>query len=159
MLSGAQFNLDRFVQAQDKNYSEALAELRAGRKRTHWSWYVLPQLHGLGSSAMSFRYAISGLPEAKAYLTHPILGARLVECVAAINQHADTKPEAILGDIDARKFHACITLFARVSEQGSVFHQALAIHFACQEDQATLALTAAHWAAPSEALYLPPEAS
>jgi uncharacterized protein (DUF1810 family) len=143
MVAREQFNLDRFVQAQEDNYSEALAELRAGRKRTHWIWYVLPQLNGLGSSAMSLRYAISGIPEAKAYLAHPILGARLVECVAAINQHAGTRPEAILGEIDARKFHSCITLFARVSEPGSVYHQALATHFADQEDQATLALTAA----------------
>ncbi len=92
---------------------------------------------------MSVRYAISGLQEAKAYLAHPVLGARLVECVAAINQHAGTKPAAILGAIDARKFHSCVTLFARASETGSVFHQALATHFAGKEDQATLALLAA----------------
>jgi uncharacterized protein (DUF1810 family) len=143
MASRDPFDLDRFVQAQEENYPDALAELRAGRKRTHWSWYVLPQLRGLGSSAMSVRYAISGLPEAKAYLAHPILGARLVECVAAINQNAGTRPEAILGNIDARKFHSCVTLFAQVSEPRSVFHQALATHFAGQEDQATLTLLAA----------------
>ena len=143
MASREPFNLDRFVQAQEENYAEALAELRVGRKRTHWSWYVLPQLRGLGSSAMSVRFALSGLPEAKAYLAHPVLGARLIECVAAINQYAGTKPEAILGTIDARKFHSCVTLFARVSEPGSVFHQALATHFAGQEDQATLTLLAA----------------
>ena len=143
MASPNPFDLDRFVQAQRENYAEALAELRAGRKRTHWSWYVLPQLRGLGSSAMSVRYAISGLPEAKAYLAHPVLGARLVECVATINQHAGTRPDAILGSIDARKFHSCITLFARASDSGSVFHQALAIHFGGHEDEATLALLAA----------------
>jgi uncharacterized protein (DUF1810 family) len=136
------FDLDRFVQAQRENYSAALAELRAGRKRTHWSWYIIPQLRGLGSSSMSVRYAISGVLEAKAYLAHPILGVRLVECVAAINQHTGTKPEAILGNIDARKFHSCVTLFAQVSERGSVFHQALTTHFAGKEDQATLALLA-----------------
>ena len=136
------FNIDRFVQAQAENYSEALAELQAGRKRTHWSWYVLPQLRGLGMSEMSVRYAISGLPEATAYLAHPVLGTRLVECVAAINQHSDKKPEAILGDIDARKFHSCVTLFSRSSVPESVFHQALTTHFAGQEDKATLALLA-----------------
>lgn len=143
MASRDTFDLDRFVQAQQDNYADALSELRAGRKRTHWSWYVLPQLRGLGSSAMSVRYAISGLPEAKAYLAHPVLGARLAECVAAINQHAGTQPATLLGDIDARKFHSCITLFARASDPGSVFHQALAMHFGAQEDQATLALLAA----------------
>jgi uncharacterized protein (DUF1810 family) len=136
------FDLERFVQAQAENYSEALAELRAGRKRTHWSWYVLPQLRGLGMSEMSIRYAISGLPEATAFMAHPILGTRLVECVAAVNQHSAKKPEAILGDIDARKFHSCVTLFGRASEPQSVFHQALATHFAGQEDKATLALLA-----------------
>ena len=147
MASPNPFDLDRFVQAQQENYAEALAELRAGRKRTHWSWYVLPQLQGLGSSAMSIRYAISGLPEAKAYLAHLLLGARLVECVAAVNQYAGTKPETILGNIDARKFHSCITLFARASEPGSVFHQALAMHFGNLEDQATLALLASQGSA------------
>jgi uncharacterized protein (DUF1810 family) len=142
MDSRGPFDLDRFVQAQAENYSEALAELRAGRKRTHWSWYVLPQLRGLGMSHMSVRYAISGLPEAMAYMAHPILGARLVECVVAINQHSAKKPEAILGDIDARKFHSCVTLFGRASEPESVFHQALATHFANEEDKATLFLLA-----------------
>lgn len=143
MASGDPFDLNRFIEAQEENYSQALAELRAGRKRTHWSWYVLPQLRGLGSSAMSVRYAISGLQEARAYLAHPVLGSRLAECVAALDQHADTRLEAILGDIDARKFHSCVTLFARASETGSVFHHALATHFSGKEDQATLALLAA----------------
>ena len=143
MVASDPFDLARFIQAQEENYTDALAELRAGKKRTHWSWYVLPQLSGLGSSAMSVRYAISGLQEAKAYLAHPILGARFVECVAAVNRHGGTRAEAILGGIDARKFHSCVTLFARVSETESVFRQALATHFAGQEDQATLALLAA----------------
>lgn len=137
------FDLDRFVQAQQENYTEALAEMRAGRKRTHWSWYVLPQLRGLGTSPMSVRYGISGLAEAEAYLAHPLLGARLAECVAAIGQHRGLTPELILGPVDARKFHSCITLFARVSEPGSVFHRALAAHFAGEQDPATLARLAA----------------
>ena len=89
MAGGSQdpFNLDRFIKAQSVNYQEALAELRAGRKRTHWSWYVLPQMRGLGSSDMAVRYAISGADEARAYLSHPVLGARLRECMSAINAH------------------------------------------------------------------------
>jgi uncharacterized protein (DUF1810 family) len=137
------FNLERFLLAQEPNYAEALAELRSGRKRTHWSWYVFPQLSGLGSSAMSVRYAVSGLPEASAYLAHAVLGSRLAECVAAMNQHAGTSASAILGDIDALKFHSCVTLFTQVAKQGSVFHQALACHFAGEQDQATLSLLAA----------------
>lgn len=132
------FDLERFVQAQDRNYGDAIAELRAGRKRTHWSWYVLPQLRGLGTSAMSVRYGLSGLPEARAFLDHPVLGPRLAACVAAVNGHGGTTPEAILGAIDARKFHACVTLFSRAAPPGSVFHEALARHFAGQPDALTL---------------------
>lgn len=131
--------LDRFVAAQAATYADALAELRAGRKRTHWSWYVLPQLAGLGSSAMSVRYAIAGLDEARAYLAHSLLGARLRACVAAMNRHEGTAAAAILGEVDARKFHSCITLFAQVAEPGSCFHEALARHFAGVPDAATLA--------------------
>jgi uncharacterized protein (DUF1810 family) len=133
------FNLRRFLEAQDINYSQALAEMRAGRKQSHWSWYVLPQIRGLGSSAMSVRYALSGLAEAAAYLDHPVLGARLRECVAAMNAHRGTSAEAILGDIDARKFQSCLTLFARVAPAGSPFHAGLDIFFSGAEDPATLA--------------------
>jgi uncharacterized protein (DUF1810 family) len=144
MLSRQQdpHNLDRFVEAQASTYDEALAELRAGRKRTHWSWYVLPQIQGLGSSAMSARYAISGLPEAKAYLNHPILGARLRECVAAMNAHQGLSASAILGDVDAKKFHSCLTLFAQVAGEGSPFHEALAKYFSGALDPATIAILA-----------------
>jgi uncharacterized protein (DUF1810 family) len=137
------FELDRFVQAQEGNYAEALAELRAGKKQTHWSWYILPQLRGLGFSEMSVRYAISSLSEATAYLAHPILGARLVECVVAINQHERTKPEAILGDIDAQKFHSCVTLFLTGVRARFSLPSGPKPHFADQEDRATLALLAA----------------
>ena len=113
-------DLDRFLEAQAANYGQALAELRAGRKRSHWSWYVLPQIRGLGSSPLSVRYAISGLAEAGAYLDHPVLGARLRECVAAMNDNAGSDAAAILGGIDARKFRSCLTLFAQVAEAGSL---------------------------------------
>jgi uncharacterized protein (DUF1810 family) len=136
------FNLERFVTAQEQNYDEALAELRAGRKRTHWSWYVFPQLAGLGVSAMSVRYAISGLPEATAFLAHPILGARLTECVAAMNLHKGISAADVLGVVDATKFHSCITLFAQVAEPESEFHHALSNHFSGMQDQVTVALLA-----------------
>ena len=134
------FDLDRFIQAQAENYDEALAELRAGQKRTHWSWYVLPQIRGLGSSAMSVRYAITGVAEAKAYVGHPILGARLRETVAAINSHRGLSAADILGPVDAQKFHSCTTLFAVVSAEDSPFHQALAKYFGGVRDPSTLAI-------------------
>jgi uncharacterized protein (DUF1810 family) len=136
------FNLERFVKAQAQNYQEALTELRAGRKRTHWSWYVLPQIRGLGASEMSVRYAISGTAEARAYLNHPVLGARLRECVAAINAHQRSSAVDILGSVDAQKFHSCLTLFAAVSSDGSPFHVALEKYFSGVRDRATLAILA-----------------
>lgn len=132
------FDLDRFVRAQAVNYADALAEMRAGRKVTHWSWYVLPQVRGLGSSGMSVRYAISGLPEAKAFLDHPVLGARLAECVAAMNDHAGRSAASILGCVDAMKFHSCLTLFAQVAGEGSVFQAALGRFFNGVPDAVTL---------------------
>jgi uncharacterized protein (DUF1810 family) len=136
------YDLDRFVEAQAQNYEEALAELRAGEKRTHWSWYVLPQIKGLGSSPMSERYAISGLAEAKAYISHPVLGARLRESVAAINAHKSLSAADILGAIDAQKLHSCATLFAQVSAEGSPFHEALARHFSGAPDHNTMNILA-----------------
>ncbi|WP_374674917.1 DUF1810 domain-containing protein [Ideonella sp.] len=136
------FDLERFVRAQSAHYDTALAELQRGRKRTHWSWFVFPQLRGLGRSDMAVRYAISGLPEAAAFLAHATLGPRLRACVAAMNRHAGVSATAILGDIDATKFHSCVTLFAQVSPPGTVFHEALAIHFGGQPDGATLRLLA-----------------
>lgn len=136
------FDLERFVRAQAAHYDDALAELQRGRKRTHWSWFIFPQLRGLGRSDMSMRYAISGLPEAAAYLGHATLGPRLRACVAAMNRHAGVSATAILGDIDATKFHSCVTLFAQVSPPGSVFHEALATHCGGQPDAATLRLLA-----------------
>ena len=134
------FDLDRFVEAQAENYGEALAELRAGEKRTHWSWYVLPQIKGLGSSSMSVRYAISGVHEAKAYLDHPVLGARLRETFAAINAHKGLSAADILGSVDAQKFHSCATLFASISAEGSPFHLALAKYFAGTRDRNTVSI-------------------
>lgn len=136
------YDLNRFVEAQASSFPQALAELRAGRKRSHWSWYILPQIRGLGSSALSVRYAISGLPEARAYLDHPVLGTRLRECVAAMNDHEGPSAVAILGDIDALKFRSCLTLFARVESEGSPFHEALGKYYSGVEDPATIAILA-----------------
>ena len=140
MTSTDPFNLERFVEAQARNYSDAIAELRAGHKDTHWSWYVFPQLRGLGTSPLSVKFAIANLAEAQAYLEHPVLGPHLVECVGAMLAYPGAKPETILGDIDARKFHSCCTLFAQVAAPGSVFHQALTCHFGGRPDARTLSL-------------------
>jgi len=136
------FDLHRFVEAQAENYGEALAELRAGEKRGHWSWYVLPQIKGLGMSPMSVRYAISGAQEAKAYLSHPVLGARLRETVATINAHKLLSAVDILGPVDAQKLQSCVTLFASVSDAGSPFHVALARFFSNTPDRNTLTILA-----------------
>lgn len=130
--------LERFLDAQERDYRGALAELRAGRKRSHWIWYVLPQLRGLGTSAMSTTYGIASPDEARAYLSHPVLGQRLRECVAAIALHRGRAIEAILGEIDAVKYRSCLTLFASVDpHRPSVFAQALADFYGGSEDRQT----------------------
>lgn len=105
------FDLERFVTAQDGRYAAALAELRAGHKRGHWMWFVLPQVAGLGSSETARRYAVSGLAEARAYLAHPVLGPRLLECARALDALPGADPVAVLGGIDAQKLLSSMTLF------------------------------------------------
>ena len=107
------FNLQRFVDAQSLVYETVLRELRSGRKTTHWIWFIFPQEKGLGRSAMSERYAISSLDEARAYLAHPILGARLKDCAGLVCSHHDVPLEDILGELDAKKFRSSMELFAR----------------------------------------------
>jgi uncharacterized protein (DUF1810 family) len=136
------FNLDRFVEAQASNYDDALAELRAGHKQSHWSWYVFPQIRGLGSSPMSVRYAIGSMAEANAYLEHPVLGPRLRECVKAMNAHRGLSATQILGDIDAQKFRSCLTLFAQAASSEAIFGDALKKYFGGTPDAATLAILA-----------------
>ena len=131
------FDLQRFVDAQAQTYGQARAELAAGRKRGHWIWFIFPQIQGLGFSEMSRQYAISGLDEARAYLAHPLLGARLRECVALINAFEDRTLNAILGDPDDLKFHSSVTLFVE-ADGGSVFVDALKRYFAGKHDQATV---------------------
>jgi len=138
-------NLERFVQAQDSagTYSSALAELRLGRKTGHWMWFVFPQLAGLGSSPTSVRYAITSLAEAQAYLKHPVLGPRLLESAAAVATHADRTAQDILGGIDARKLHSCMSLFLRAAPGETVFKTVLAQFFNGEPDPATDSLLAA----------------
>lgn len=131
-------SLDRFLVAQRNSYGRALAELRAGRKRTHWMWFVLPQLRGLGLSEDSWFYGIASLDEACRYLAHPVLGARLRECVGAIDLHAGQAIQSVLGDVDAMKYRSCLTLFAVADGRAGLFKEALATFFQGQEDERTL---------------------
>jgi uncharacterized protein (DUF1810 family) len=133
------YDLERFVAAQDNDgtYDRAVAELRAGRKTTHWIWFVFPQIAGLGRSPMSKRYAIGSLDEAKAYLDHPVLGPRLVECAAIVAGLGGVTADDVLGGVDAQKLRSSMTLFARVAPNESVFAQVLARWFDGAADQAT----------------------
>ena len=132
--------LERFVQAQQRDYAQALAELRAGRKTTHWMWYVLPQLRGLGHSAMAWQYGLDGRDEAAAYAAHPLLGPRLLQCVQALLQHDERSAAQILGAVDALKLRSCLTLFAAVAPHQACFAQALQRFYGGEVDAATLRL-------------------
>jgi uncharacterized protein (DUF1810 family) len=135
------YHLERFVTAQDAGgtYQRALAELRAGRKASHWMWFIFPQVAGLGLSSMAQRYAISGLPEARAYLGHPVLGPRLRECAGAVAAVGDSTADRILGPVDAMKLRSCMTLFAAAAPEEPSFGEVLTRYFDGQPDQATLA--------------------
>src|SRR5437763_20279 len=115
------YDLGRFVRAQEGDHERALAEIRAGRKRSHWMWYVFPQLDGLGSSATSRRYAIKSLAEARAYLAHPVLGPRLLECAQAVVRVEGRSADEIFGSPADMKLRSCAALFACVSPAGPVF--------------------------------------
>ena len=134
------YNLHRFVEAQGTNYDEALSELRAGQKRTHWMWYVFPQLAGLGNSPMSARYSIRSEEEARAYLEHPILGRRLIECAEAVLAIGNKAAHDIFGSPDDMKLRSCATLFAHVSPPGSVFKRILDQYYSSEPDPKTLSL-------------------
>jgi uncharacterized protein (DUF1810 family) len=132
-------DLDRFVTAQEGAFETALAELRQGRKRSHWMWYIFPQLEGLGMSAMSRRYAITSLAEAKAYLAHPLLGSRLEDCTGAVLALEGKTLNAIFGSPDDMKFQSSMTLFALASG-GGLFQRALDRYCGGQADARTLDL-------------------
>lgn len=139
-MSSDPFNLRRFVDAQAADYARALDEIRAGRKRTHWMWYVFPQVAGLGRSPTSEYYAVSGLAEAAAYLAHPLLGPRLREAAHAALGVPQRSAAEIFGAPDDLKLRSSATLFALVSPAGSVFHQVLDRFFGGTPDPATRAL-------------------
>lgn len=130
-------DLERFVEAQERVYEGVLAELRSGRKTGHWIWYVFPQIAGLGHSAMSQQYAITSLSEAIAYLAHPVLGARLRECVGLVLDIRDRTAEEIFGSIDAMKLRSSMTLFHRAAPEESVFAQVLDRYYGGAADEAT----------------------
>jgi uncharacterized protein (DUF1810 family) len=131
------FDLKRFVRAQDPVYRDIQGELTRGRKQSHWMWFVFPQVAGLGFSAMSQRYAIASRAEAKAYLAHPILGPRLIECTRLVLAIEGRSVNAILGAPDDAKFRSSMTLFDAVSDE-PVFDEALAKYFSGERDGATL---------------------
>ncbi|HTN30835.1 MAG TPA: DUF1810 domain-containing protein [Pseudomonas sp.] len=132
------FNLSRFIEAQKASYATALAELRAGRKRTHWIWFVLPQLKGLGRSVNADYYGLCGLAEAHAYLAHPLLGQRLREATAAMLAHPSAEAASVLGELDALKFRSCMALFNRADPTEPAFGAALDRFFARKPDVRTL---------------------
>ncbi len=134
------FDLDRFVQAQADDYPTALSEIRSGRKVSHWMWYIFPQLAGLGFSPLANRYAVRSLDEARAYLTHPLLGPRLVACAEAAVAVEGRTATQIFGTPDDLKLRSCATLFAVVSPPGSAFERVLAKFYRGQRDERTLEL-------------------
>ncbi|WP_088893505.1 DUF1810 domain-containing protein [Leptolyngbya ohadii] len=135
-------NLNRFLQAQEEDFTRALAEVKQGQKQTHWMWYIFPQLEGLGYSSNARYYGIKTLAEARAYLEHPILGLRLIEITEAVLKVEGRSAYDIFGSPDDRKLQSCATLFAAVSPVGSVFDRLLDQYFDGEHDSKTLRLLA-----------------
>ncbi len=144
-MSADRYDLERFVDAQREIYEQVLAELRHGRKRSHWMWFVFPQIKGLGNSAMAQRYAISSLDEARAYAAHPVLGDRLLECTRLVIAAHARSLEEILGYPDNLKFHSSMTLFAHAAAQAEVFEGALRKYFRSEYDQLTMERLGSPW--------------
>jgi uncharacterized protein (DUF1810 family) len=138
MIERDPYNLRRFVDAQ-QNYAQIVAELKAGRKQTHWMWYIFPQLQGLGGSSMAQWYAISGLDEARAYDLHLLLGGRLRECTQLMTAAHAASIEEILGFPDNLKFHSSMTLFAHAAKDNAVFMAALRKYYRGEHDPQTMA--------------------
>lgn len=135
-MSGVE-GIERFVAAQEPVYPRALAEIQRGAKRTHWMWFVFPQLAGLGRSAMAQRYAIADLDEARAFLAHPVLGRRYIECVEALQDLTGSDPVGVFGEVDAAKLRSSLTLFEAAGASGLVA-AALDRWFGGQRDEKTL---------------------
>jgi len=136
-------DLKRFVEAQAGSYDQALAEIRRGDKQSHWMWFIFPQFDGLGFSPTSHYYSVKSLAEASAYLAHPVLGPRLLECAEAALQHADLSAHEIFGSPDDMKLRSSATLFTLVSSPASVFHELLDKYFRGEPDEKTLSLVRA----------------
>jgi uncharacterized protein (DUF1810 family) len=135
------FDLQRFLDAQQHVYSQALGELMRGQKVSHWMWFIFPQMDGLGQSAMAHRYGIKSQAEARAYLLHQVLGERLRECTRACLSHSSRSAREIFGTVDEMKFRSSLTLFAKMDEdEGNIFQRALGTFFE-GPDEATLALS------------------
>ena len=134
------YNLQRFVDAQKQVYPQVLEELRAGRKRSHWIWFIFPQLTGLGSSVMNQKFGIGSRLEAAAYLAHPVLGPRLRECTTLVNVIQGRSANDIFGYPDDLKFRSSMTLFANATDDSAVFNQALTKYYDGEPDQRTLEL-------------------
>jgi uncharacterized protein (DUF1810 family) len=135
-----EFHLSRFLAAHEHSYAAAIEELRSGWKRSHWIWFVFPQLRGLGSSAASEEYGLSGLAEARAYLADPLLGKRLRESTQAMLAHRSLPASAVLGELDALKFRSCLTLFMQADPTEELFAIALERFFAGERDARTIKL-------------------
>lgn len=133
-----QFNLQRFIDAQQAVYERVLAELRAGRKRSHWMWFIFPQIEGLGHSATAQKFAISSLVEARAYLEHSLLGPRLRECSSLVAALDGCSIDGIFGYPDYLKFHSSMTLFAAATTDNQIFNDCLRKYFSGLTDQATM---------------------
>ena len=131
------FNLKRFIDAQNPVYDQVCSELKDGMKRSHWMWFIFPQIAGLGSSATAAKFAISSLEEAKEYLQHPVLGARLVECTELVNRISGKSVHDIFGYPDDLKFHSSMTLFAKAAPENPVFKQAIQKYFGGKHDDRT----------------------
>ena len=134
------FNLQRFVEAQRDEINIVRTELAGGRKQSHWMWFIFPQLRGLGQSWAANHYGISGSAEAEAYLDHPRLGPRLIDCTQLVNHIKGRSAEEIFGDIDAMKFRSSMTLFSVAAEDQTIFHDALEQYFSGQRDVRTIEL-------------------
>jgi uncharacterized protein (DUF1810 family) len=132
------YDLQRFIDAQQPVFDAVRSELMAGHKRTHWMWFIFPQLRGLGRSHMAHHYGIASLGEASAYVQHPLLGSRLLECTRWVNQATGRSVAQIFGSPDDLKFHSSMTLFARATADNETFQTALRIFFGGQEDRLTL---------------------
>ena len=131
-------SLTRFITAQDPVYNDVLSELKSGQKRSHWMWFIFPEIDGLGHSAMAKRYAIKSADEAREYLSHPVLAKRLIECAETVKGIQDRSASQIFGYPDDMKFRSSLTLFASVSGEASIFHDLITKYYTGKPDERTI---------------------